>query len=112
MTPSANPSLSQIVKIGPNISVGQDQPLLVIAGPCQIESREHCLKIAEFLQKNLAKYPINLIFKSSFDKANRTTGSSGRGLGVDFGLRALEDGKDATGLPVITGVHTAEQAPL
>ena len=109
LSSSANPSL---VRIGKEISVGRGQPLLLIAGPCQIESLEHCLKIAEFLKTNLAHLPVKLVFKSSFDKANRTSANTGRGPGIESGLKILEQVRKATGLPILTDVHTAEQAAI
>lgn len=100
------------VAIGKSIQVGPGHPLLLIAGPCQIESREHCLKIAEHLAKVATRYPIQLVFKSSFDKANRTSGKTARGLGIDAGLKILADVRKETGLAVLTDVHSAEQVPL
>ena len=98
------------VAITPHISVGQGEKLLLIAGPCQIESREHCLMIAAHLQKITASLPVQLVFKSSFDKANRTSLKGARGLGMERGLRVLEDVRKETGLPVLTDVHNEEQA--
>ena len=84
--------------------------LLIIAGPCQIESREHCLSIAEFLKKTTERFPVSLVFKSSFDKANRTSVKGKRGIGMEQGLRVLEDVRSAIGCPVLTDIHTEEQA--
>lgn len=100
----------ETIEITPNIKVGADQPLLLLAGPCQIESLEHCLKIAEFLKTLTKNYPVNLVFKSSFDKANRTSGSSARGPGIEKGLEILSEVKKITGLPIITDIHDATQA--
>lgn len=110
MTNLSSSANSSLVRIGKDITVGRDHPLLLIAGPCQIESLDHCLKIAEFLQKNLKHLPVNLVFKSSFDKANRTSATSGRGPGIESGLKILAQLRQKTGLPVLTDVHTAEQA--
>jgi len=99
-----------IVEISPSVRVGADQKLLLIAGPCQIESREHCLSIAEFLRKETERFPVSLVFKSSFDKANRTSVSGKRGIGIDEGLRILEEVRNTIGAPVLTDVHTEEQA--
>lgn len=98
--------------ITPTVSVGRGHDLLLIAGPCQIESLEHCLMIAETLQKYVWGLPVNLVFKSSFDKANRTSLSGKRGIGLDKGLEILAEIKKRTGLPVLTDVHTPEQASL
>lgn len=103
-------STSRTVTITPNITVGGSKKLLLIAGPCQIESREHCLRIAEFLAKLAQRLPVSLVFKSSFDKANRTSGSSARGVGIQEGLRILSDVRAATGLPLLTDIHSPEQA--
>lgn len=99
-----------IVEISPSVKVGEGQKLLLIAGPCQIESRDHCLSIAEFLRKETAQFPVSLVFKSSFDKANRTSVKGARGIGMEKGLRVLEDVRKAIGAPVLTDVHTEEQA--
>lgn len=98
------------VEITPKIRVGGNNPLLLIAGPCQIESLTHCLHVGEYLQKVCAKYPVNFVFKSSFDKANRTSIATTRGLGVDEGLRILEEVRRKLGVPVLTDVHSPEQA--
>lgn len=97
------------VKITDDVTVGADSPLLVIAGPCQIESENHCLKIADNLLKISQKQKFNLVFKSSFDKANRTSIKGQRGIGIDEGLRILGKVKRETGLPVLTDVHAPEQ---
>jgi 2-dehydro-3-deoxyphosphooctonate aldolase (KDO 8-P synthase) len=92
------------------VKVGDDQKLLLIAGPCQIESRDHTLRIAEFLRRELEKFPVSLVFKSSFDKANRTSMSGKRGIGMDAGLRILEEVRSAINAPVLTDIHNEEQA--
>jgi 2-dehydro-3-deoxyphosphooctonate aldolase (KDO 8-P synthase) len=102
-----NPRLPAI--IGP-YQCGPGFPLLLIAGPCVIESETLCLRIAEHLAKMAAALPVHVVFKASFDKANRTSGSSFRGPGVDDGLAVLEKVRAATGLPVTTDVHLPEQA--
>jgi len=98
------------VSITSSVEVGGGAPLLLIAGPCQIESRDHTLRIAEFLQGLVMPFPVNLVFKSSFDKANRTSLSGVRGLGMDKGLRILEEVKKTLGLPILTDIHHPEQA--
>ncbi len=95
--------------IGP-CCCGPGQPLLVIAGPCVIESRELCLRIADALAELGRDLPIQVVFKASFDKANRTAASSFRGPGQEEGLAILEAVRDATGLPVTTDIHLPDQA--
>ncbi len=102
--------MNHSVKITPSITVGTGEKLLLLSGPCQIESLDHCLMIAEYLIDITKSLPINLVFKSSFDKANRTSGKSQRGPGLEKGLEILAEVKKRTGLPVITDVHDAEQA--
>ena len=90
--------------------IGLDQPLFFIAGPCVIESEALALETAEALKKISEKLDILLIYKSSFDKANRSSGTSYRGPGLDEGLRILEKVHRETGLPLLTDVHDAAQA--
>jgi len=92
--------------------VGGKEPLFVIAGPCVIESREHALRCADEIASISKRLGVQIIYKSSFDKANRTSLSSFRGVGIDEGLEILSAVKDRTGLPVLTDVHTPEQAPM
>ena len=95
--------------IGPHLC-GNGQPLLVIAGPCVIESRELTLSIATRLREITSDLPVRLVFKASFDKANRTSGSAFRGAGLDGGLAVLADVRERTGLPVTTDIHESAQA--
>ena len=88
---------------------GLDKPLFLIAGPCVIESRALQIDTAGTLKEICASLGMPLIFKSSYDKANRTSGKSFRGPGMDEGLRILADVKSQLGLPVLTDVHTAEE---
>src|SRR4051794_26782222 len=88
---------------------GGGNPLLWIAGPCVIESRDHTLGIARELVRLSERLGIALVFKASFDKANRSSGKSFRGLGIDAGLRVLAEVKKETGLPVATDVHETAQ---
>ena len=85
--------------------VGLDHPLFLIAGPCVIESEQMALDTAGSLKEICAEVGINFIYKSSYDKANRSSGGSFRGLGMDEGLRILSEVKKQLGLPVITDVH-------
>lgn len=90
--------------------VGSRAPLFLIAGPCVIESETLVLSVAERLRAIGDQLGILIIFKASFDKANRSSGESFRGPGMEEGLRILEKVRDVTGLPVLTDVHTPEQA--
>jgi 2-dehydro-3-deoxyphosphooctonate aldolase (KDO 8-P synthase) len=88
-----------------DITVGNDRPLAVIAGPCQLEGRDHALMIAETMARICEGLGAAFIFKASYDKANRTSLSGKRGLGQEEGLRILSDVRDALGCPVLTDVH-------
>jgi 2-dehydro-3-deoxyphosphooctonate aldolase (KDO 8-P synthase) len=92
-----------------NVTIGNDRPLALIAGPCQIESRAHALEMAHALVEITGKLGIGLIYKSSFDKANRSSIETPRGLGLGEGLQILADIRETYGCPVLTDVHTAEQ---
>jgi 2-dehydro-3-deoxyphosphooctonate aldolase (KDO 8-P synthase) len=104
------------VAIGPAKSaviLGNDLPLGLIAGPCAIESRAHALETAQALVEMTRRLGIALIYKSSFDKANRTSANSPRGLGLEKGLEILAEVRESFGCPVLTDVHAAEQcAPV
>jgi len=97
---------------GRSVVIGNRQPLAFILGPCVIESRDHALKTASFLAAIGQKRGIPLIYKSSFDKANRTSGASFRGMGIEEALPILEAVKRETGLPVTTDVHEREQCAI
>jgi 2-dehydro-3-deoxyphosphooctonate aldolase (KDO 8-P synthase) len=90
-------------------SIGAGQPLFLIAGPCVVECESLCMQVATELQQLAQRLDMLVIFKSSFDKANRTSGDSFRGLGIDEGLRVLEKVRTEAGLPVLTDVHNPEQ---
>jgi 2-dehydro-3-deoxyphosphooctonate aldolase (KDO 8-P synthase) len=92
--------------------VGIDQPFFLIAGPCVIESEQMALDTAGQLKEICAQLNIPFIYKSSFDKANRSSGKSFRGLGIDEGLRILSEVKKQIGVPVLTDVHTEAEAPI
>lgn len=96
------------VTIG-DLCVGNDRPLLVIAGPCQLESLDHAQMIAGAMAEACAAAGAQYVFKASYDKANRTSLTGKRGLGMDAGLKVLQAVR-ATGLPVLTDVHDAGQA--
>jgi len=89
--------------------VGLGERLFLIAGPCVIESEALCLSVAEHLKAMAERLDMLVIFKASFDKANRTSGQSFRGNGMEEGLRILEKVRQETGLPVLTDVHSAAQ---
>jgi 2-dehydro-3-deoxyphosphooctonate aldolase (KDO 8-P synthase) len=91
--------------------IGKGQPLAIMSGPCAIESEDHCMRSAETLKAIFSKFPmINFIFKSSYDKANRSSINSFRGPGIDEGLRILERVKKEFDLPVVSDVHTPDEA--
>ncbi|MBH0239572.1 3-deoxy-8-phosphooctulonate synthase [Methylobrevis albus] len=87
-------------------------PFVFISGPCQIESREHAFKIASFLKAATDKAGIPFIFKGSYDKANRTSLSGQRGIGIDEGLKVLGEVRDEFGCPVLTDIHDIEQTRI
>lgn len=91
--------------------VGLDRPLFLIAGPCVIESRQLAFDTAGALKEICAELGVPFIYKSSYDKANRSAGTSFRGLGMDKGLEILADVKKELGVPVLTDVHTVEEVP-
>lgn len=93
-----------------SITCGNDLPLTVIAGPCQLESLDHALMIAEVMAKACADAGASFVFKASYDKANRTSLSGRRGLGIDEGLEILAAVRDRFGCPVLTDIHDADQA--
>ncbi|MGB0498689.1 MAG: 3-deoxy-8-phosphooctulonate synthase [Rubricella sp.] len=92
-----------------SLAIANDRPVAILAGPCQLESRDHALMIAEAMAKTCAGAGLGYVFKASYDKANRTSLSGKRGLGMEEGLRILADVRDAVGCPVITDVHTEAQ---
>jgi 2-dehydro-3-deoxyphosphooctonate aldolase (KDO 8-P synthase) len=97
-----------IVTIG-HVRFGNALPLALIAGPCALESRAHALETAAALKEIAARLGIGLVYKTSFDKANRTSAASARGLGLDAALPIFAEIRQTTGLPVLTDVHEAAQ---
>jgi len=95
-----------------NYKISNKQPLTLIAGPCQMESRDHALMMAEEMKKICDKYSVNLIYKSSFDKANRSSVGSTRGIGHEKALPIFAEVKEQFGLPTLTDIHSEEQARL
>lgn len=107
MKNQANP----IVRAG-NAVFSNDAPLTLIAGPCQMESRDHAFEVAGRLKAMCSDLGISLVYKSSFDKANRTSLTGRRGMGLEKSLEIFADLRTELGLPVLTDVHTAEQCPI
>lgn len=89
-----------------------NKPISLILGPCAMESRAHALEMSQALKEIGEKKGISIVYKSSFDKANRTSNKSYRGVGIEKGIEILAEVREKTGLPVITDVHTAEQCAL
>ncbi len=95
-----------------DFEIANDKPFTLIAGPCQLENEAHAIKIATELKKITGELGINLIYKTSFDKANRTSLKGKRGLGLDKSLSIFDKIKKEVGVPVLTDVHTAEQCSI
>jgi 2-dehydro-3-deoxyphosphooctonate aldolase (KDO 8-P synthase) len=110
-------TVNAIVTIGADLArpvrFGNGLPLALIAGPCQMESRHHALEIALSLKETAEKLGIGLVFKASFDKANRTSAKGQRGMGLAAALPVFAEIRERTGMPVLTDVHDAAQcAPV
>ncbi|MEH2468654.1 2-dehydro-3-deoxyphosphooctonate aldolase (KDO 8-P synthase) [Nitrobacteraceae bacterium AZCC 2161] len=101
-------SAAPIVSAGA-VQFGNALPLAIIAGPCQLESRAHALEVASALKEIATRLKIGLVYKTSFDKANRTSASAARGIGIDQALPIFAEIRETFGLPVLTDVHEAEQ---
>jgi 2-dehydro-3-deoxyphosphooctonate aldolase (KDO 8-P synthase) len=99
-----------VVRIADDVCAGEGQPLLVLAGPCVVEEREFMLRIARTIKSICDKHGTGLVFKSSFDKANRSSGGSVRGPGMEEGLAILAAVNEQVGVPVVTDVHESWQA--
>ena len=100
------------VHIG-NLTIANDKPVALIAGPCQLESREHALEVSHALVEMCGKLGMSLIYKTSFDKANRTSVNAARGLGMEKSLPILAEVREKWGCPVLTDVHESQQcAPV
>jgi len=93
-----------------NITVGNDHPFILIAGPCQIESQQHALDTAERIKNITSKLGIKFVYKSSFDKANRSSVGTKRGVGIKEGLEILNTVKHRLGVPILTDIHESWQA--
>jgi len=92
-----------------NVAIGNDKPLTLIAGPCQLESRQHAFDMAGAVQEITTKLGMGFIYKTSFDKANRTSRNAQRGLGLELAMPIFEDLRSELGVPVLTDVHEREQ---
>ena len=99
------------VKIN-NFAISNSLPLVLIAGPCQLENREHAIYIAENIKKICDKLKINFVYKTSFDKANRTSHLSQRGLGLEKSVKIFEEIRKKLKIPILTDVHSVEQCEL
>jgi 2-dehydro-3-deoxyphosphooctonate aldolase (KDO 8-P synthase) len=111
MTAALRPAPSPLVAIG-QVRFGNDLPFALIAGPCVLESRAHALETAEALKGIATRLGLGLVYKSSFDKANRTSAASARGVGLAEALPIFAEVRESIGLPVITDVHEPEQCAL
>jgi 2-dehydro-3-deoxyphosphooctonate aldolase (KDO 8-P synthase) len=106
------PAANAIVTVGP-ARFGNVLPLALIAGPCALESRDHALEMASALKEIAGRIGIALVYKTSFDKANRTSAKSNRGIGLDAALPIFAEIRERLGLPILTDVHEAQQcAPV
>ena len=101
-------SVNNVVKAG-DVAFGNHLPLSLIAGPCQMESRDHAMEMATAMKEICSDLGIGFVFKTSYDKANRTSLSGQRGLGLSKAMEVFAEIKESLGLPVLTDVHTAEQ---
>jgi 2-dehydro-3-deoxyphosphooctonate aldolase (KDO 8-P synthase) len=103
--------MQHVVRVGAT-AIGNDLPFVLIAGPCQIESRAHALEVAGALSDMSGATGVPIIYKSSFDKANRTSVTAARGIGIGDGLGILAEVREATGLPTLTDVHSPQQCAI
>lgn len=105
---TASSTAAPVVELG-SVRFGNDLPISVIAGPCQLESRQHALETAQALKEIAQRLKIGLVYKTSFDKANRTSASAARGIGIDDALPIFAEIRETFGLPVLTDVHENDQ---
>ena len=105
---NATPSAAAVVSAGA-VQFGNALPLSIIAGPCQLESRAHALEVASVLKDIATRLGIGIVYKTSFDKANRTSASSARGIGLDEALPIFAEIRERFAMPVLTDVHEIEQ---
>ena len=105
---NTNLQAAPVVTVG-GVKFGNNLPISIIAGPCQLESRAHALEVAGALKEIASRLGIGLVYKTSFDKANRTSGSAARGIGLKQALPIFAEIRSSLGLPVLTDVHEAAQ---
>lgn len=105
---SSSSSAAPVVSVG-TVKFGNDLPISIIAGPCQLEGRQHALEVASALKEIATRLKVGLVYKTSFDKANRTSASAERGLGLAQSLPIFAEIRSSLGLPVLTDVHDAVQ---
>ena len=105
---NTNSAAAPVVTLG-QVQFGNELPLAVIAGPCQLESRAHALEVASALKEISQRLKIGLVYKTSFDKANRTSADAARGIGLKQSLPIFAEIRSSFGLPVLTDVHEATQ---
>jgi 2-dehydro-3-deoxyphosphooctonate aldolase (KDO 8-P synthase) len=103
-----NTSAARVVTAG-SVQFGNDLPISIIAGPCQLESRAHALEVASALKEIAARLGVGLVYKTSFDKANRTSASAARGIGLKQALPIFAEIRSSLGMPVLTDIHEAAQ---
>src|SRR6185312_5427404 len=108
---NVEPAPNSIVVVGA-ARFGNALPLAVIAGPCALESRDHAFEMAAVLKEIAGKLGLGLVYKTSFDKANRTSAASARGLGLDKALAIFADLREQLGIPVLTDVHEPDQCAI
>ncbi|MDZ7602025.1 MAG: 3-deoxy-8-phosphooctulonate synthase, partial [Hoeflea sp.] len=111
MSSAKSPMANQTVTVG-NAVFGNSRPLTLIAGPCQFESRGHAFDMAGALKELCAGLGLGLVYKSSYDKANRTSLSSTRGAGLDAAMPVFDELREKLGLPVLTDIHSEEHCVL
>jgi 2-dehydro-3-deoxyphosphooctonate aldolase (KDO 8-P synthase) len=102
---------NSVVRVG-SVEIGNDLPLALIAGPCQLESRAHAFEMASALKEYADTAGVGLIYKTSFDKANRTSAGTARGLGLKGSLPIFAEIRESLGIPVLTDVHEREQCAI
>jgi 2-dehydro-3-deoxyphosphooctonate aldolase (KDO 8-P synthase) len=105
---TVEPAANAVVTVGPT-RFGNHLPFALIAGPCAMESRAHAMEMAQALKELTGRLGIGLVYKSSFDKANRTSGKGARGIGFDAALPIFAEIRDSIGVPVLTDVHEPDQ---
>src|SRR5476649_1144259 len=108
MSPEVDPAPNPVVTVG-NARFGNVLPLALIAGPCALEGRGHALEMAAALKEITGRLGISFVYKTSFDKANRTSGTSARGVGLEAALPIFAEIREKLGVPVLTDVHEAAQ---